>query len=305
MEKHLIIQMRKTEEEKELEKNKYSNFPLVDKSDPDFKSLNSKIKNLITFKKVDNISDDEFGWYLAGLIASDGSISYKGIEISFNINDISLGYYLKERLGVGYFSFHKTDKVAKFGIASREGIIKIINLTNGKFYSNYKLEYMKRHNYPNRFGIEILPPVDPKLYPITNNYFLAGFADGDGNFDIRMSKSKSHKLGINVILNFRIKQKEDIILKVIQENFGGLVKYYKGEDISEYASTSFVVLPKVIEYFTKYSLLSTKYINYLKWGKAAQLVFEKKHLTEDGLAQIEKIKNSMNTKLILNFDQEK
>lgn len=96
-------------------------------------------KDLITFKNFDNLSDEEFGWYLAGLIASDGSISYKGIEISFNINDISLGYSLKERLRVGYFSFHKTDKVAKFGIASREGIIKVLNLINGKFYSNYFL----------------------------------------------------------------------------------------------------------------------------------------------------------------------
>lgn len=57
MENYLIIQNRKTEEEKELEYKKYSSFPChlfrwwrVDKSDPDFESLNLKI-SLPTYGK--------------------------------------------------------------------------------------------------------------------------------------------------------------------------------------------------------------------------------------------------------------
>ena len=42
-------------------------------------------------------------------------------------------------------------------------------------------------------------------------------------------------------------------------------------------------------------MLSSKYINFLRWRKVYQLIQEKKHLTPKGQARIIKIKYSMNS----------
>jgi hypothetical protein len=46
-------------------------------------------------------TDEEFGYYLAGLIEGDGYIGENRIEIAFHIADISSAYYIKKRIGYG------------------------------------------------------------------------------------------------------------------------------------------------------------------------------------------------------------
>ena len=53
-----------------------------------------------------------------------------------------------------------------------------------------------------------------------------------------------------------------------------------------YGSTSFNSAKKVINYFDQYHLLSSKYINYLKWRKAYLLVQTRLHLTEKGIKKL-------------------
>lgn len=50
------------------------------------------------------VSDEEFASYLAGLIEGDGYISSNvpNIQISFHINDASLAYYIKKRIGYSH-----------------------------------------------------------------------------------------------------------------------------------------------------------------------------------------------------------
>lgn len=272
-----------------------STFPLLSS---DFEDENIEVKDFLEHKKPK--TDEELGFYLAGLFASDGSFSTRILEICFHINDIHLAYYLKKRLGFGSVRKVKDKNCAKYIITNSEGIKKVLNLVNGKFYSDYKINYMIKHNYEEKYGIKILPPIDPIKYPIDKNHFLAGFADGDGNFSIFLKNSKTHKTGKNVVLTFRLTQKEKTILYIVKEVFEGNVCTSKTEDISIYSSTSFKVLPNIINYFDNYSLLSTKLINYIKWRKAAKLISNKEHLTEDGLKKLtscKKIKDNMNDKL--------
>ncbi len=51
------------------------------------------------------VSEDEFGYYLAGLIEGDGYINKKviGITIAFHRLDASLAYYIKKRVGHGWW----------------------------------------------------------------------------------------------------------------------------------------------------------------------------------------------------------
>jgi hypothetical protein len=84
-------------------------------------------------------------------------------------------------------------------------------------------------------------------------------------------------------------------LDLIKDTLGGNIGYRKSQDTYYYNSTSFGSAKKVIKYLAHYHMLSSKYLNYLKWRKAYILVQAKKHLTPEGKDKIFKLKHSMNS----------
>ena len=63
---------------------------------------------MLQFKRP--FSDEEFGFYLAGLFSSDGIFSEKQLEITFHSSDISLAYYIKKKIGFGYINKVKNNE---------------------------------------------------------------------------------------------------------------------------------------------------------------------------------------------------
>lgn len=60
--------------------NKYTNLPLISEHLPKYKT---------------NLTDEELGYFLAGLIEGDGWFGKKQLHIIFSEYDASLAYYLK------------------------------------------------------------------------------------------------------------------------------------------------------------------------------------------------------------------
>ena len=84
---------------------------------------------------------------------------------------------------------------------------------------------------------------------------------------------------------------------ILIKNFlGGNIGYRKSQDTYYYNSTSFGSAKKVINYFDKFHMLSSKHINFLKWRKAYIVIQDKNHLIESGLLKIMNLKNTMNRK---------
>jgi hypothetical protein len=82
-----------------------------------------------------------------------------------------------------------------------------------------------------------------------------------------LAKSSTHKLGFSLRLEFKIKQKHNEILKLIQQNFGGniySINSVQKNKIFYYNSTSFESAKKVVDYFDKFQLNSSKFIKYFK-----------------------------------------
>lgn len=99
-------------------------------------SLIRKYQHLNKHKRPD--TNEEFGYYLADLIEGDGYIGKWSIKITFHISDISLAYFLKNKLGyVNNNKYSQINNAVKYIVWNREGILKILNLVNGKFISNY------------------------------------------------------------------------------------------------------------------------------------------------------------------------
>ena len=248
-------------------------------------------------KHLKPLSDNQFGHYLAGLIDGDGHFSSKQqLVIVFSSSDISLAYYLKLRIGYGQIRKVKNKNAYLYIISNKDGLIKIINLINCKLRTlnkyNQVINNILNHHLFKEFKdkIEFNLNCNNDFY----NHWLAGFTDADANFQIKIVK-KPNKNKPEIRLNYQIDQKNNDILILIKEFFGGNIGYRKSQDIYYYDSTSFGSANKVVKYFDEYHLQSNKYINYLKWRKAYVLIQNKDHLNEIGINKIIKLKNSMNS----------
>jgi hypothetical protein len=93
-----------------------------------------------------NNSEEQFGYYIAGLIEGDGSIyvpqsersikgkiNYPSIQISFNLKDLPLALLIQKNLGHGSLCRVKGSNAYILSINNQKGIIFLVNLINGKF----------------------------------------------------------------------------------------------------------------------------------------------------------------------------
>jgi hypothetical protein len=237
-------------------------------------------------KHKSDLSENELGWFLAGLTEGDGWFGKKQLHIIFAINDISLAYFIKKRIGYGNVYKIKNKNAVRYICKNTNGLSYILQLINGKLVSKYKYEQLLKHKYNIDFNYTILPPI----YIITlDNYWLAGFTQADGCFHISVVKSKTHKSGFSVRLEFAIKQNDSTPLKLLYNvvKMGNISKYNSG--IWCYKSTGFKTAHIFISYFDKYNLFAGKYVNYLKFRKTYIMITKGQHLEEKGITKIKNI----------------
>lgn len=115
---------------------------------------------------------------------------------------------------------------------------------------------------------------------------MAGFTQADGCFHISVVKSKTHKTGYNVKLEYSLKQNDDLPLKLLYDliKMGNISQYNSG--VWCYKSTGFQTAASLIYYFDKYHVFAGKYVDYLKFRKVYIMVTEGKHLESKGVAKI-------------------
>ena len=251
--------------------NSYTNLPKISEHVP---------------KHISNITDNEFGYYLAGLIEGDGWFGKKELHILFAEDDITFAYFIKKRIGHGNVYKIKNKKAVRYICKNIKGLYFILSLINGKLVSKPKYEQLIKHNYSISFNYTILPPLNRVSL---HNYWLAGFTQADGCFHISVVKSKTHKTGYSVRLEFSIKQNDAIPLKLLYDTIkmGNLSLYSSG--IWCYKSTGFKTAAILINYFDNYNLFAGKYINFLKFRKVYIMITKGQHLKEKGITKIKNI----------------
>nr|YP_009487241.1 hypothetical protein [Russula foetens]AWB36143.1 hypothetical protein [Russula foetens] len=261
--------------------------------------ISDEINNLI--QENDHISDhvfkhrkpeteEEFGYYLAGLIEGDGYFGDYRFEIAFHKEDAFLAYYIKKRIGYGSVLKLKNKNSVRYVLRHSEGLRIVLNLVNGKFLTNKKINQILTHKFDSKFNLTILPPTN---FDLISNHWLAGFSDADGSFVISLANSKSHMLGLSLRLEFKIKQKTSELLELIKKTLGGNIYFLESEQIFYYNSTNFKSAKNIVDYFDNFHLNSSKYINYLKWRKVYKIVQRKEHLTVEGIEKIRKIQKNL------------
>lgn len=248
--------------------NKYTELPTISEHVPKHKS---------------DFTEDEFGHFLAGLIEGDGWFGKKELHIIFSEDDTSLAYLVKKRIKHGNVYKIKDKKAVRYICKNQKGLSIILSLINGKLISHYKYFELINHEYSEKFNIEILPPLK-KLS--LDNYWLAGFTQADGCFHISVAKSKTHKTGYSVRLEYSLKQNDHLPLKLLYDLLkkGHLSQYSTG--IWCYKSSGFSTSSDLINYFDRFHLFGGKYISYLKFRKVYLMITEGKHLEIKGINKI-------------------
>lgn len=276
----------------------------IEQSAGNLKSFLSSDSNVLIPKKLhisDHLkkhtkpkTDEDFGFYLAGLIESSGNFVNSKLEICFNVKDTFLAYFIKKQLGYGSVKKTTNFNLVKYVLNHPEGLKKLLNLINGKFLTTRIIDQLFKYKFDSKFNITILPSTK---FEIKQNYWLTGFSEAHGFFTIESDPIKlfdnNLKSDSNLRLEFKIKHQSDELLKLIKANFGGTIYYLKSDQIFCYNTTDFSSVKKVIDYFDKFQLNSSKFIKFIKWRKIYRVIQRNEHLTLNGLNKIKKVKEDL------------
>lgn len=126
-------------------------------------------------------------------------------------------------------------------------------------------------------------------------WYIVGFADGEGSFNISFKREASYGIGWKVALSFNISQRDESILQQIQLAFGcGTIRLRK-DGVGYFEVRSVSELTKyIIPFFSLYPLKSKKRIDFEIFCAIAQLVTSKEHLTRSGMEKLLHLREPMN-----------
>ena len=129
-------------------------------------------------------------------------------------------------------------------------------------------------------------------------YFITGLTEAEGSFSIMKIKDKRAKFNINVGLRFKITMlvNETELINMVKSFFGcGTIIIGKDGTINFEVKDLNSLNEYIVPHFCNYPLRGTKYLDFLTFKEAVDIINSKKHLTEEGLNKIIEISNSMNS----------
>lgn len=268
--------------------------------------------------------NQNLGHYLSGLIEADGTIivpkterSSKGrlyypyIQIIFDSRDLPLALLIQKNLRHGSISKRKGANAYVLSFSSKESIILIVSLINGKMRTPkinalYGLiDWLNNQKSQN----SIIQKLPINSEPLGSNPWLSGFIEGDGHFSVRATLP-------NKKINYpKVECRIELVQRQIYHN--GLSNYNFMQDIAIFLDSSInegrsrrtsskhpqyrvrtISLAsniKLENYLNKYPLFSSKYLNYLDWLKILEFKKTGKY-DQIFLNKVIEIKNNMNNK---------
>jgi hypothetical protein len=128
--------------------------------------------------------------------------------------------------------------------------------------------------------------------------YLAGFTDGEGSFNVSLTKRGDYNSGngYKLTLSFNVSQKDRTVLALFKRYLkcGRLqtrndgVTYYKVENPK-------ALKENVVPFFERFSFLSQQKINNFSiFKKIVDLVYTKQHLTKEGFKEIVLLREQLN-----------
>ena len=128
-------------------------------------------------------------------------------------------------------------------------------------------------------------------------WFLSGFVEGEGSFNVSLRKKSDYKVGWQVVLSFNVSQKEIDVLSLLKKELNcGIIKTRKSDGLHSFDVTnSDDIVKKIIPFFSKYCLFSkNKQKNFKIFCQITNLVSKGKHREKSGLEKIMILREKLN-----------
>lgn len=175
-----------------------------------------------------------------------------------------------------------------------EGLNKIISI---KASLNHGLSKELRAVFHN---------VKPVLRPLAIDQviphpdWMAGFVSGDGSFYLTIRKSHELKVGYRAEVGFQITQhsRDQVFMESFIPYFNcGKIKKDTRHSVLYFTVSNFThLIERIIPFFQEHKILGVKFLDYEDWCKAAEIIKTKAHLTTEGINELRKLQEGMNSK---------
>lgn len=129
------------------------------------------------------------------------------------------------------------------------------------------------------------------------NFFLSGFVEGEGSFNVSLRRKIDYKVNWQVVMSFNVSQKDPTILKILKEVLDcGIIKVRRKDNLHSYDVTRPQdLIEKVIPFFQKYPVLSeSKKRNFAIFCEIASLMKKGEHKNLSGLKSILELREKLN-----------
>ena len=137
---------------------------------------------------------------------------------------------------------------------------------------------------------------DVKRVPRDIGHYLAGFADGEGSFNLSFRKRKDYKMPWKISLCFNVSQKDKVILALYKRHMACGTLRQREDGIWYYEVNNFnAIVENVIPFFNEFRFLSAKKKrDFSKFKEMARMIRSGEHLNENGVKRILEIRKTMN-----------
>ncbi len=135
-----------------------------------------------------------------------------------------------------------------------------------------------------------------KKIPERVGFYLAGFADGEGSFNLSFRKRKDYSMPWKVSLCFNVSQKDKVILTLYKRHLKCGTLRSREDGVWYYEVNNFTAIQEnVIPFFKRFGFLSAKKKrDFVKFMQIAELIADGKHLEKVGIKRILDIRKTMN-----------
>ena len=301
-------------------------------------------KDLEILNEIDKekLSSNQLGYYLAGLIEGNGSIiiptsirskkkvlNYPSIQIVFNNKDYPLAYSIMNELGVGFIVSKKGTNTYVYIINTYVGIIKVVNLINGKLRTNKNKRLWLLIDWLNNIDLDnyillkngklLLQKIIKKEVDrsdILSNAWLSGILEADSNFYVAHRKIKDTS-DYNTSVYMRFSQAKlnnwgddnkeimEIIGKALNIKVKLVERDKKVKRSSEYniRTTNYKSNSILVNYLSNYPLFSSKYLDYKDWSLVYNLYTPRLNHTPSNIKIIKWVRENINdSRTYFNWD---
>ena len=258
--------------------------------------------------------NENFCTYLTGLIEGDGSIivpkeerskknkkNYPSVQICFHLKDLPLALAVQKELGCGSLHRKKGVNAYVYTINKVEGLLCLSfciyrYMRTPKIYDLWKLlDWLNNHCT----NIHI-PKKGIDESDLLKNGWLSGFIEADGHFSVRATL-KAYKIEckmeiVQSMTDHNSISKKDFLEKIAYILHSTVKITRKTRPKKEYRVRTVSVKGNLVckEYFSKYPLFGSKWLDFQDWCIVLQFFEKSVHKNKAFYNDIVQIKEGMN-----------